>query len=501
VTLVRDFEFSLQTLSQCIREITTPERPPESLLELGDGIVSTLHNSLRTADTDEPIGALVRFFMTVPYGRLHETGRTFIADTFPDAELRPDTKCLTLFGTKGDEDDWCEIVGSRGHQAIPLISEDAVRGIPMIARLVAELGLEISHVLKPGAEAAEDPDPSNFNVFHVENALGSAHIPAQDEFVVPRNIRSVLGFGSLLPTGHLCAVIIFSRATIRRDTAQLFRPLALGVRIAILPLIEEKILAGEEGEFKEVESLRALNRAQEQLLHVFRSAVDEQSSNLDGTMSELQETNSNLRFALDDLSEARAKLVQVKSRLASRFAMEKLREFATYQVALVVGTLINVYGHFLVPYLRGHEDVWGRFTAELQDRPGLGVFSVVLAYLFPVAVQVHSAVRSRLRSHAAELRANFPDNKPDPVFRASLGGEILDAGATTQVAFAVHRIKQAQDVLGDQLWQRVLALQEKGNRLPPKTRIRVEALNTSYFVGHAASHDGSVNIYLTDAGD
>ena len=50
-----------------------------------------------------------------------------------------------------------------------------------------------------------------WNVFHTEPAVGSPLIPAQDEFVVPHGVRSVLGFGDMLETGDLYVVILFSK--------------------------------------------------------------------------------------------------------------------------------------------------------------------------------------------------------------------------------------------------------------------------------------------------
>jgi len=52
---------------------------------------------------------------------------------------------------------------------------------------------------------------------------------------VPFGIRSVIGFGGMLPSGNLFAVILFTKVPIPRETADLFRPLALSVKLAILP--------------------------------------------------------------------------------------------------------------------------------------------------------------------------------------------------------------------------------------------------------------------------
>jgi hypothetical protein len=67
-------------------------------------------------------------------------------------------------------------------------------------------------------------------VFHVENAVGSPYIPAQQEFVEKFGIRSVLGFGGVIGTGELFAVILFSTVHVSTNAAERFRTLALDVK-------------------------------------------------------------------------------------------------------------------------------------------------------------------------------------------------------------------------------------------------------------------------------
>ncbi len=193
-----------------------------------------------------------------------------------------------------------------------------------------------------------EQEKQDFRVFHIEEALDSEHIPDQ-EFVVSHGVRSVLGFGGMLPTGHLFVVIVFSKARISLETALLFRPVALGVWMMMLPLLKKKILAGEKGVFEEVESLQAVTRSQAQLLEVFRTTVIEQSDKLDQTLAELQTTNADLRATLDELKDAQSRLVDFEAKLVSKYAVEKLRDPSTYKVAFIVGTLINLFGHILVP--------------------------------------------------------------------------------------------------------------------------------------------------------
>jgi hypothetical protein len=88
-----------------------------------------------------------------------------------------------------------------------------------------------------------DATEHTFNVFHVPNAVGSPYIPAQKEFVIPYGVQSVLGFGGLLAPGELFATILFSRTPIPRDVADLFKSLALNVKVAMLPFAGARVFS------------------------------------------------------------------------------------------------------------------------------------------------------------------------------------------------------------------------------------------------------------------
>ena len=75
-----------------------------------------------------------------------------------------------------------------------------------------------------------DVATNSYNVFYVEEAAGSPHVPAQETFVQPFGIRSVVGFGWVLPTDELYAVIMFTRVHVPRQTAAMFRVVALSHR-------------------------------------------------------------------------------------------------------------------------------------------------------------------------------------------------------------------------------------------------------------------------------
>lgn len=217
---------------------------PATLEEAADRAVEFFRREL-VDERGEPACALVRFFKTHPYRDLPEDLQAVVRAASPDAASMPDLRCLTLVATRGDEADWNSRLTSRGHRAIPLMSVEMVQQAPMIAQLITQLGLPIANVVRPSRALLLDQEQTTHNVFFVPRALGSPHIVAQEEFVVRYGIQSVLGFGGLLASGDLFAVILFSKVPISPDAADQFRVVGLNLKIAILPFARKTLFRAQ----------------------------------------------------------------------------------------------------------------------------------------------------------------------------------------------------------------------------------------------------------------
>lgn len=192
---------------------------------------------LRTALVDgdgRPACPLVRLFRTHPLARLDDDLRAHVDALSPGATSVPGFRCLVLVATAGDEPDWNDRRRSKDHGVIPLESVQAVEAAPMVAQLFQQMGLQVSTVLRPDPAFVLDAGGSDYNVFYVPEAVGSPYIVAQDAFVRPYGIRSVLGFGGLMATGDLVALVLFSRVPISPRVADLFKVVGLNVKLAML---------------------------------------------------------------------------------------------------------------------------------------------------------------------------------------------------------------------------------------------------------------------------
>jgi hypothetical protein len=233
--------FTLQDMARCGAALRKLHADCRSMEEIAQHIVQYFFtNCTDTAGRKQC--ALVRFFKTHPYDGLDPELQAFSKRLIAGQPMPPNLRCLTLLATAGVQPEWNSRRVSRGHQSIPLISKQMLDGAPMISRLVQQLGVDVETVLGERQDLLLDMAQKTFNVFHVPEALGSPYIPAQREFVAPFGIRSVLGFGGILPSGNLFAVILFATVPIKRETAEMVKTLALNVRLAILPF-EDTVFA------------------------------------------------------------------------------------------------------------------------------------------------------------------------------------------------------------------------------------------------------------------
>jgi hypothetical protein len=184
--------------------------------------------------------ALVRLYKTHSYSQLEPSLRRFADRALGTTKAAPGLRCLTLLATAGDEPAWNDRTTSRGHRAIPLPTAAMVEQAPMVAQLVRQFGLDLADVVSPSPEFVREMTGRSYGVFHVENAVGSPFIPAQD-FVERYGIRSVVGFGGALRSADIFATLMFSRVEISAEVAERFRTIALDVKAALFNFGEDEV--------------------------------------------------------------------------------------------------------------------------------------------------------------------------------------------------------------------------------------------------------------------
>ena len=224
--------FSIDDLIECRDTFREIGGRSDSLEAAAQAIVEFLQGCL-VDGSGTPVCALVRLYKTHRLGDLPPPMQRAVQLGGHGDEVAPTTRCLTLFGTAGIEPEWNDRRASLQHQAIPLASREAVERSPMIVGLIEQLGLDVGSIVAPDDAIAMHH--RDYDVFFVPDAVGSPLVPAQNDFVIPYGVRSVVGCGGVLPSGDLFALILFTTLRLSPETADLFRTLALSVKATVVP--------------------------------------------------------------------------------------------------------------------------------------------------------------------------------------------------------------------------------------------------------------------------
>ena len=190
-----------------------------------------LHETFLGAEGDRQ-ALLVRLYLTQPLSTLPQIERDFALREARHSE--EDVRCLTLLGTAGDEPAWNDRRQSESHLVLPLYDERRVEEMPMVASLFRQMGIDVATLVAPGGRLL-NPQAHRYGVFHVPEAAGSPLIPAQG-FVQQYDVRSVLGFGGVLPDGEMYAVVLFTRVAVPRSIAHLLETLSPSITLALVEL-------------------------------------------------------------------------------------------------------------------------------------------------------------------------------------------------------------------------------------------------------------------------
>lgn len=272
---IRLSEFTLRDLISVGAGIRAVGAASMSLDDLCNGLVSYLHHAF-VGNEGEPACALTRLFITQRYAdlppELQELTEKMVSDPIPSM------KCLTLAASRGQRPEWNEIQSSSGHRTIPLPNQESVQKIPMIAQLMRGLGVDVVSLLESNSPLVVENQHTG--VFFVPQAHGSPFIPAQQHFVIPFGIQSVVGFGDVLPDGNMFAVICFSKVPISHNTAELLSHLSLSARVALLHHMESL-----------PNQLLEITRSHERMIENYEEIVSHQDSILQLALQQTQRAN------------------------------------------------------------------------------------------------------------------------------------------------------------------------------------------------------------------
>ncbi len=370
----------------------------ESMEEASNRIVRYVYENFCTKPTGEKSCALVRLFKTHPYEDLEVELAEYARSMLGDYPPLPAMKCMTALATVGEQTEWNSRHTSVGHKAIPLASESVVDQLPMISQLIRQLGLDIKTVINPDPNLLVEIEQRKYNVFYVPEAIGSPYIPAQDSFVIPFGIKSVLGFGGLLPSGNMFAIIMFLKVQIPISTVQMFSTLALNVKTALLPFDRGAVFAQKDE--SATASRQIFTRNTQQELAQLKSQVATLRQLLDVFDQSILVQSDRLEQAIEELADSAQKLDTLNQRLKEdnlRMGAELDIVRQMQQMILPNAEELEIEGLDIAGYMEAAEEVGGDYydvlntdgvvTLGIGDVTGHGLESGILMLMAQTAVR------------------------------------------------------------------------------------------------------------------
>ncbi|MEC4883529.1 MAG: hypothetical protein SAL70_19695 [Scytonema sp. PMC 1070.18] len=235
-------KMSLVNMCECGLALRHLCNSANSMEDVSNRIIQYFYENFIDKLSGEKSCVLVRFFKTHSYGKLTPELQEYARQVLGNDVVSDSLKCLTLLATAGKLPEWNSRHQSKGHQVIPLSSEKVISRIPMIYQLIHQFGLNPSNIItQPDPHLLYDLEQRIYNVFYVSDALDSPFIPSQNSFVIPFRIKSVIGFGGVLPSGNMFAIVMFLKVRVPKFVVDLFPSLALNIKMIVVPFDNESI--------------------------------------------------------------------------------------------------------------------------------------------------------------------------------------------------------------------------------------------------------------------
>lgn len=246
LNLVHDLEqFSIKSMTECGVALRKAGVGKTSMDGVAEQTLNYMCSTLTFADRADGACALARFFVTQRFSQLPKELKRKLHSKQTSED--PDPNCLLLLSSRGIKSEWNEQHCGQSEQVIVLPSGDALSEYPMLAEVTAQLDMPIENI-QAHAVFISEHNNDNYYAFYIPDALSTSSIPAQDEFVIPNGVRSVVGYGGSLPSGCVFMVVLFLRVVISRQVALAFRPFALNTKIALLPFDQPDLIFQKESD-------------------------------------------------------------------------------------------------------------------------------------------------------------------------------------------------------------------------------------------------------------
>ncbi len=232
--------YSLKDVAALRSRIEAELKESASFQQASQKFVDILYEELSSS------AVLFRVFATLDFERLPDNERDFVLDLARTreflSEVQAKTPVVTLLGSRGKRPQWNDRLRSERHLAIPLTSASFIKTIPMVSRLLLDMGTGLEWVQKQERHMIVTSMGRMARVLYVADALESRTGDGFDvipdrSFVTENLIRTVLGLGGAYLNGTVLAVVLFTSEQVPEDRVEKLMPVMHGFKIATMKAV------------------------------------------------------------------------------------------------------------------------------------------------------------------------------------------------------------------------------------------------------------------------
>lgn len=232
--------YSVEDVTDLRRRVEVLLKDCTSLQEAAQKFLEALYDDLAES------AVLFRLFATCSYGGLPEREKEFALALARGRgcadEIEGGTNVVVLLGTRGKKPTWNDRYRSESHLAVPLASASFIKTIPMVSRLMSDMGTGVEWIEKQKTNIVVTSMGRMARVLYVEDAAtaltsdGFKVVPDQ-AFVAENRVKTVIGLGGAYLNRTIVVILLFTSERVPSERVEKLMPLVHGFKVATMKLV------------------------------------------------------------------------------------------------------------------------------------------------------------------------------------------------------------------------------------------------------------------------
>ncbi len=237
-------KFSLEDMTQIGRDWRNLGAAAGGIPAAAEHIVRYVQNQLIDGESGEPVCLLTNLYITVRGKALSPALREIALKKLSDSTISlSQLWCLRLIASAGMPAANEFAIATPDPQVIPIPNAQSVAQYPLFEQLLSQMGISAEYLIQDDPTLTLELAASPLNIFLIPNLEKTPQLLRPNTILIPQETHSLFGIGGMLPSGQFFFLLMFSKIEMKHEMVELFKPLALSLKLALLPYVNQTVVA------------------------------------------------------------------------------------------------------------------------------------------------------------------------------------------------------------------------------------------------------------------